>query len=101
MRVDADTVTPYLELLARREDIQRALDALDPDRRTVFLLVFLEGFTCREAGEMLDIPLGTVLSRIHRARGELRGLLRHLALETDIRARGEDRGGQRSTGGPA
>lgn len=58
-------------------DIQAALDALDPDRRMVFLLVFLEGFTCREAGEMLDIPLGTVLSRIHRARSELRRSLRH------------------------
>ena len=70
---------PDLELLARREDIQRALDGIDPERRTAFLLVFLEGFTCREVGEMLDIPLGTVLSRIHRARSELRRQLEHLA----------------------
>jgi len=78
--VDAEPgLLPDLDLLARREDVQRALDAIDPDRRTVFLMVFLEGFTCREAGEMLDIPLGTVLSRIHRARAELRGLLRDMA----------------------
>lgn len=70
---------PDLERLARTEDIQCALDALAPERRTAFLLVFLEGFTCREVGEMLDIPLGTVLSRIHRARGELRALLRDMA----------------------
>ena len=71
--------TPDVDLLSRQADIQDALDVLDPDRRTVFLLVFLEGFTCREVGEMLDIPLGTVLSRIHRARSRLRHLLRHRA----------------------
>ena len=81
---DADlaAAAPEGELLDRQEDIQDALDALDPDRRTVFLLVFLEGFTCREVGEMLDIPLGTVLSRIHRARSRLRHLLRHRAPTT-------------------
>jgi transposase len=34
--------------------------------------VFLEGMTCREAAEALDVPLGTVLSRIHRARQKIR-----------------------------
>jgi len=34
-------------------------------------MVFLEGMTCREAAEALDVPLGTVLSRIHRARQQL------------------------------
>ncbi len=68
----APAVRPFLAALEDREDLQRALDALDPLRRQTFLLVVLGGFTCREAGEMLDIPLGTVLSRIHRARAELR-----------------------------
>ena len=61
-----------LDALARKDDIQIALDGLDPERRETFLLVFLEGWTCRETAERLDIPLGTVLSRIHRTRLELR-----------------------------
>ena len=44
----------------------------------VFLLVFQEDFTCREAAELLNIPLGTVLSRIHRARQFMRRILRQL-----------------------
>ena len=43
-----------------------------------FLLVFQEDFTCREAAELLNIPLGTVLSRIHRARQFMRRFLRQL-----------------------
>lgn len=61
-----------LTRLQDRETVQRALDAVDPARRQTFLLVIQGGFTCREAGEMLDVPLGTVLSRLHRARAELR-----------------------------
>lgn len=70
-----------LDLGTRQEDIQSALDSLDPSRRSVFLLVCLEGMTCRAAAEVLDIPLGTALSRIHRARSELRWTLRHMRPE--------------------
>jgi len=61
-----------LAVLQDRERVQQALDAVDPIRRQTFLLVVQGGFTCREAGEMLDVPLGTVLSRVHRVRAELR-----------------------------
>ena len=72
-RVDtAGQDEPALDALARQDDIQNALDRLAPERRETFLLVFLEGWTCRETAEHLDIPLGTVLSRIHRSRLELR-----------------------------
>lgn len=67
---------PDLDLFARRESVQAALDRLDVPLKEPFLLVFLEGLSCREAGERLSIPLGTVLSRIHRARASLRVLLR-------------------------
>jgi len=63
------------ETLARREALQRALDRLDDRFKAPFLMVFLQGLSCREAAEALDVPLGTVLSRIHRARGVLRGSL--------------------------
>jgi len=36
------------------------------------LLVFMEGMTCQQAADQLKVPLGTVLSRIHRARKHLR-----------------------------
>ncbi len=57
------------------EPLQRALDALDDGFRTPLLMVFVQGLTCREAAEQLDLPLGTVLSRIHRARKQLRRTL--------------------------
>jgi len=55
-----------------REMLQNALDGLEDRFKIPFLMVFLEGLTCREAAGQLDLPLGTVLSRIHRARGFLR-----------------------------
>lgn len=86
---------PDLDRLARKEDLQRALDALDPDRRAAFLLVFHEGRTCLEAAELLGVPLGTVLSRVHRARLELRRRLRDLSEGIGEREsrRGRDTGG--------
>lgn len=60
------------DILARQESLQAALDALEDRYKVPFLLVFLEGMTCQQAAEFLDIPLGTVLSRIHRARRFLR-----------------------------
>jgi len=60
------------ELLARQESLQAALRDLDDRYKGPFLLVFLEGMTCKETAKFLDIPLGTVLSRIHRARQFLR-----------------------------
>lgn len=55
-----------------RVDLERAMGRIDSRYRETFLLVFQQGFSCREAAEMLDVPLGTVLSRVHRAREALR-----------------------------
>jgi RNA polymerase sigma-70 factor (ECF subfamily) len=49
-------------------DIQDALDDLVGPYKVPFLLVFLHGLSCREVADLLDMPLGTVLSRLHRAR---------------------------------
>ena len=67
-----------LAKLSDQELLQIALEALEERYKEPFLLVFLEDFTCREAAELLDIPLGTVLSRIHRARQFLRRFIRQL-----------------------
>jgi RNA polymerase sigma-70 factor (ECF subfamily) len=61
--------------LFREEDVQLVLAALHPTFRIPLLLTVVHGFSCREAATILGIPLGTVLSRLHRARKQIeRGL---------------------------
>lgn len=50
------------------EDIQQALQELPDDFRMVVLLADLEGFTYKEIAEVLDVPVGTVMSRLYRGR---------------------------------
>jgi RNA polymerase sigma-70 factor (ECF subfamily) len=56
-------------------EIAQALEALPIEQRTVLLLCVVEGFTCREAAGILNVPIGTVMSRLSRARQELRNSL--------------------------
>jgi len=56
-------------------DIANALSRLPHEQRAVVLLVGLEQFTYDEAARVLDIPIGTVMSRLSRARERLRALL--------------------------
>ena len=79
-RPEAGLVAPGVAL-GERESLQIALDGLAPEVRETFLMVFMEGLRCREAAERLKIPLGTVLSRVSRARRRLRELL--VAAKTD------------------
>jgi RNA polymerase sigma-70 factor (ECF subfamily) len=55
--------------------IRDAVDALSPEQREVVLLVGLEEFSYAEAAEILGVPIGTVMSRLHRGRERLRQLL--------------------------
>ncbi len=64
---------------AERMDLQRALVALPPPMREVLLLVTVEEYTYSEAAVILDVPVGTVMSRLHRARERLRELMTHPA----------------------
>ena len=56
-------------------EITDALAKLPVDQRTVLMLGAVEGFTCREMSEMLQIPMGTVMSRLSRARQAMRSYL--------------------------
>ena len=56
-------------------EINQALDQLPEEQRAAFLLVVVQGFTCQEGADILGIPIGTVMSRISRARDALRGKL--------------------------
>jgi len=57
------------------DDISSALDALPEEFRTVVILCDIEGFTYQEAAEFTDCPVGTIRSRLHRARRILAGQL--------------------------
>ena len=66
------------EANARRQQIlhlRAALDALPDDARAVFVLVALEGVSYDDAARVLDVPVGTVRSRLSRARTTLRARL--------------------------
>jgi RNA polymerase sigma-70 factor (ECF subfamily) len=56
-------------------EIIGALDALDESFRRVVQLVDMNGLTYAEAAQVLDIPVGTVMSRLHRARTRIRDRL--------------------------
>ena len=68
-------------MLQESAEIAEALDALPIEQRTVLLLCVVEGFTSRETAEILGVPMGTVMSRLSRAREELRRSLAPLAKE--------------------
>ena len=56
-------------------DIERALARLVDDQRTALLLVVLEGLTYREVAEIQGVPIGTVMSRLARARMQIKSYL--------------------------
>ncbi len=58
-------------------DVQAALDALPPDFRAAVVLCDLEGLPYDEIADVLGIKIGTVRSRIHRGRSQLRAALAH------------------------
>lgn len=74
---------PYDNLIRKRlrEQLLAGLDSLASPLREVVWLVDVEGFRQREAAAILEIPEGTVASRLFRARRSLREILSHSAEE--------------------
>lgn len=68
----AATPDPRMGRLENSDALQPALDSMSDLFKLPLLMVFMQGLTCAQAAEVLDIPLGTVLSRIHRAKQHLR-----------------------------
>lgn len=58
------------------EQVRATVDRLPDDLRLVLALVAIEGLSYREAAEQLDIPIGTVMSRLSRARAQLLPLVK-------------------------
>ena len=59
------------------DDVQAALKALPPEYRAAVVLCDIEGFSYEEIAATLGVKLGTVRSRIHRGRAQLRAALEH------------------------
>lgn len=76
-----------LEALERIPDteISEALASLKPDFREVVLLADVEGFSYKEIAEIMDTPIGTVMSRLNRGRKQLRTLLADKAEQMGIK----------------
>jgi RNA polymerase sigma-70 factor (ECF subfamily) len=71
------------------EDVQRALDDLPPDYRMAVLLADLEGFSYKEIADILELPLGTVMSRLYRGRKLLESAMLTYAKEHGYLRSGE------------
>jgi RNA polymerase sigma-70 factor, ECF subfamily len=70
-----DAVRPEQESRLAMSDIALALDRLPSAHREVLLLIALEDMSYREVAEIIGVPVGTVMSRLSRARGNLRAML--------------------------
>ncbi len=80
LQIGTQQESPLDEVEARElgGEIETAIGRLRPEYRACILLRHVEGRPYEEIAEMLDLPLGTVKTYIHRARHELRAMLAHL-----------------------
>lgn len=63
------------------DEIRNALAQLSPDRRQAVYLADIEGFSYQEIAQIMETPIGTVMSRLNRGRKQLREILRDYAAE--------------------
>ncbi len=70
--------------------VSQALSAMTPELRVVVMLVLVEALSYAEAAESLDLPVGTVRSRLHRARAELQRRLGPVMGARPARAKARD-----------
>jgi len=83
------------------EGVQRALDELPPDYRIAVVLADLEGFSYKEIADILEIPVGTVMSRLYRGRKLLEEVLLRYARSHNYLQPGEEPAKRRSRAGAA
>jgi RNA polymerase sigma-70 factor (ECF subfamily) len=61
-----------------KELVNKALMSMDPKFRIIVAMRMLQGYSTKETAEILDLPLGTVLSRLSRAQEQMKNILRKL-----------------------
>jgi RNA polymerase sigma-70 factor (ECF subfamily) len=77
---DQDGPGERLEQTERIEHVRRAIAALSEEHRVVLVLREMDGCCYESIAEVLDLPIGTVRSRLHRARLQLREYLREVLM---------------------
>ena len=102
-RLSGDEPTPAQAFDARHldGDVQDALAALAPEYRAAVVLCDIEGLSYEEVAATLAVKLGTVRSRIHRGRAQLRVALEHRRPRTATRPVASATAAGPATGGPA
>ena len=71
-------------------DVKQAIEALPENFRLPVLLADVEGFSYKEISDIMDVPIGTVMSRLHRGRKALQKALWEFASERGLTAPSED-----------
>jgi RNA polymerase sigma-70 factor (ECF subfamily) len=74
-RLGSDEAVRRVEARLALSEVRRAVDRLPPDQRAALLLVTVEGLSYREAAEVVQVPVGTIMSRLARARMALQAQL--------------------------
>ena len=80
--IEAATDIPTTENARARAELQQVLALLQhlpEELRATLTLIAVEGFTYREVGSLMDVPIGTVMSRLHRARTRLKDIMERKA----------------------
>lgn len=78
-RLGSDEPVRRVEARLALDEVRRAVECLPPDQRTALLLVTVDGLSYKEAAEVVQVPVGTIMSRLARAR---------LALQAQLEAGG-------------
>ena len=74
-RIGSDEPVRRVEARLALEEVRRAASRLPEDQRAVLMLVAVDGFSYKEAAEIVGVPVGTIMSRLARARAALAALL--------------------------
>jgi RNA polymerase sigma-70 factor (ECF subfamily) len=67
-RLGSDEPVRRVEARLALDEVRRALDRLPADQRTALLLVTVDGLSYKEAADVVQVPVGTIMSRLARAR---------------------------------
>ncbi len=80
--------TPEQEVLGGSfsEDVQKTLNSLTPEQRLLITLADIEGIPYKEIADMLDKPIGTIRSRLHRTHKLIRARLEQIRRESGIQS---------------